>query len=303
MEYYIGIDAGGTSTSFSLIEYNGINDYRIIKNIKMPSIHLLHVPLKDARNILNQGIGKLEKCLPEHNIIDGVSVGMAGYGNDSSMRLKIEAFFSQELVYKYKLFSDAEVALEGALSGKDGILLISGTGAICLSKVNDHIYRSGGWGYMIGDEGSGYWLGKRILQLYSMQVDGRRPKTKLYSLVKSNCNLVNDYDIITFVAKELNNNRTKIASLSYIFTELVNNDDYEANFIIEEMSNDLSDLINVHLQLHPHIKLLTYTGGLISNYERLRESIETKLIKKLKFHKSLYGPEIGAVKIFIKSEN
>ncbi len=50
------------------------------------------------------------------------------------------------------------------LKGKDGILTIGGTGAICLGKKGEVYEYSGGWGHILGDAGSGYWIGLQALK-------------------------------------------------------------------------------------------------------------------------------------------
>lgn len=80
--------------------------------------------------------------------------------------------------------NDALAALLGATRNAPGAILISGTGSICYAhdgKGNFH--RVGGWGHIVGDEGSGYWIGKEALTKVLQMADGRERKTALYDLV------------------------------------------------------------------------------------------------------------------------
>ena len=76
--------------------------------------------------------------------------------------------------------NDALVALEAGAPGRAGVVIISGTGSIAYGR-NDRNEgaRVGGWGHVLGDEGSGYWIGRRALSAVVREVDGRGPRTAL----------------------------------------------------------------------------------------------------------------------------
>lgn len=80
--------------------------------------------------------------------------------------------------------NDCLSALLGATQNKAGILLIAGTGSIVYAHDgNKRIVRSGGWGHRVGDEGSGYWIGKHAIQSVLKMQDGRGERTLLARLV------------------------------------------------------------------------------------------------------------------------
>lgn len=76
--------------------------------------------------------------------------------------------------------------MEGALDGENGIVIIAGTGSIALALKDNIVTRCGGWGSQLGDEGSAYWIAKKMLSIFCQEVDGRLEKTKLYELIKKN---------------------------------------------------------------------------------------------------------------------
>lgn len=78
-------------------------------------------------------------------------------------------------------------------------MVIAGTGSIALSLKNNKLTRCGGWGYQLGDEGSAYWIAKKMFHTFCKETDGRLEKTVLYDLVMKECHLDIDYDIITFM--------------------------------------------------------------------------------------------------------
>ena len=84
------------------------------------------------------------------------------------------------------LYSDAETALAGAHGGGPGILLIAGTGSIAMARADDGtIHSVGGWGFPVGDEGSGAALGLQAMRLTQQAIDGRRVASPLTNAVRS----------------------------------------------------------------------------------------------------------------------
>lgn len=249
---YIGIDGGGTKTKMALFDDAG----RKLKEIIKPSVHVLTQPREICIQILKDGVMELDA-----NFQAKVIAGLAGYGEQKEVRNKIaticrEAFGNRE----FSLYSDVRIAITGALGGGDGIVVVAGTGSIALSSKNNHITRCGGWGYQLGDEGSAYWIAKRMLALYCQQVDGRLEKTQLYYLIKEKCKLENDYDIITFINK-LNHDRTSIASLAKLNGIAAKDNDKYALQIYKEAAYEIAVLIKTLAKNFTSPFKVSYIGG------------------------------------------
>lgn len=77
---------------------------------------------------------------------------------------------------------DALGALVGGLAGREGMVLVAGTGSVCFGRTHDgREALCGNWGPLIGDEGSGYWLGREALRAVARARDGRGATTALVS--------------------------------------------------------------------------------------------------------------------------
>src|SRR5262249_17152423 len=82
------------------------------------------------------------------------------------------------------IVNDALVALEAGAPGEPGVVVISGTGSISYGRnAKGEAARSGGWGYVLGDEGSGYSIGRAAVRAVLREADRRGPKTKLSELL------------------------------------------------------------------------------------------------------------------------
>ena len=289
--YKIGVDGGGTKTSFKL--YNEEGEF-LRQNIK-ESCHLLQVSPEKAVQTLKDGVNELIKDLAD-DVEILIALGLAGYGEDKSLRLEIEKVCERALKdHEYYLFNDVKIALEGALNGEDGILVIAGTGSIALSKKNNHYRRVGGWGYMLGDEGSAYWLAREIFKHYSRQVDGREAKTQLVSLIKETFHLEKDYDLISYYSNELKNDRRKVAQQAILLEKLIALKDPVADQLLDKLASHLSLLINSLAKDFDEETKVSYLGGVFNLGEALFEPLKAKLSKNIRFLQALESPEKGAL--------
>jgi glucosamine kinase len=116
--------------------------------------------LEDVLKALRDG-------LPKSDAPQAVVIGMAGVGRaperQAAMRAARKVFTNGDLF----VITDAELAYRGVFAGgKNGILIISGTGTIALyrSPAGHEFSRTGGWGPLLGDEGSGAWFGREALR-------------------------------------------------------------------------------------------------------------------------------------------
>jgi N-acetylglucosamine kinase-like BadF-type ATPase len=109
--------------------------------------------------------------------------GLAGVGNEDE-RAEVEAALAAAGVAgRVRVTTDGAVALEGALGGGAGVLLIAGTGSVAYARAEDgRVERCGGWGMVVGDEGSGWSLGRAGLAAALRAADGRGPRTRLLDL-------------------------------------------------------------------------------------------------------------------------
>ena len=292
MKYYVGIDGGGTKTAF--LCYSEKNEK--ISEFVLPSCHILQVEKEEAVRTLKSGMKRIhdELDIQEKDEIY-ICAGLAGYGRNQNIRKKIEEVCAESFGnHVFVIKNDAEIALEGALNGNDGILLIAGTGSIALAKKNKEYFRSGGWGYQIGDEGSAFWIAKKLLQAYSMQNDGRMPKTLLSSYLMKACHLYNEYDMIAYVSDVLEGKRDKIAQLAIYAYDLAEQNDPVAISIYEEAALCLWNLIQALQPIFDGKILVSYAGGVWKAKEYILEPLRKLCDNDIEIVKPFHSPAYGA---------
>jgi N-acetylglucosamine kinase-like BadF-type ATPase len=178
MQYVIGIDAGGTKTHGLLADESG----RVIGEATGP-----------GANISTGGELAVEKAL--HQVIDdllagrdlapsAIAVGMAGAERPDDYRVVQVILHRIARGTRTVMTHDALIALVAGAGDGPGVVVIAGTGSIAFGRDRDNrAARAGGWGYILADEGSGYWIGRQALAAVMREFDGRGPATALTPII------------------------------------------------------------------------------------------------------------------------
>jgi len=115
---------------------------------------------------------------------DALVVGAAGAGGAEERDELAAAVLATGVTRRARALPDGEVALNAAFPTSPGVLLNAGTGTIAFTRdAAGRLHRSGGYGWQMGDEGSGYWLGRRALELAGKAYDGRGENSTLLARV------------------------------------------------------------------------------------------------------------------------
>ena len=190
MDFIAGIDGGGTKTTILIGETNG----NVIDKVKLGAFNSNSIKEEGFRALIDEVISVLNKygrCLY-------LTIGAAGVSN-SLMRSICEEKFANANI-PFELVGDHIIALEGAHNGGPGLAVIAGTGSICFGKgENGVIERTGGWGHIIGDEGSAYALGRDIVKYVARDLDGYGKKTVLTTLLAEKFGLSSREEIIKYI--------------------------------------------------------------------------------------------------------
>ena len=177
---YLGIDGGGTKTAFALANDRG----EILRELTLGSSNPNDIGLEAAKEVLRRGITTICEGYPRSSI--SLWAGLAG-GTTSDTAEKLNAFLSHFGFAHVGNGSDAANAVSAALGNADGIAVIMGTGSVAFAKKDENQYRFGGYGYLLGDDGSGFAIGAAVLEAALQQEDGSGEQTALYPLVLSQC--------------------------------------------------------------------------------------------------------------------
>ena len=167
-ERVVGVDAGGTGTRGVLL-VGGALQARFADG---PMNALIHADVVERL-----------ATHARHHRADRIGVGLAGV-RTREQGAALAAALSEAAGVQATVTSDAHAALAGAFADGPGGIVIAGTGSIALaSGSNGRTARAGGHGFLLGDEGGGYWVGRRAVSASLAARDGTGPATRLVELV------------------------------------------------------------------------------------------------------------------------
>ena len=176
----MGIDAGGSTLRLGVFSENleclHLEKFQETAN---PSIIGFE---KVGRLLRSSVIETLQKSSVDPAEVQSIGVGMAGAAQAREwLKNEFVSLFPQSRI---TVALDYEIALIGAHGKRYGIFLLSGTGSsACGINGLGESAHSGGWGYLIGDEGGGYWLGLQTLKSAANAADGFEEKTELFQQI------------------------------------------------------------------------------------------------------------------------
>ena len=178
MFYVLGIDAGGTKTVCHLADEEGT----LIAEARAGGANLQAAGELHVEKVLHD---VMEEAIGDRDIVPvAICLGIAGVDRPEDSALV--RGLMRRIGYKARtlVVNDALVALEAGAPGAPGVVIISGTGSIAYGRnSNNEGARAGGWGHVLGDEGSGYWIGRSALRAVLREADRRGPRTILTPLL------------------------------------------------------------------------------------------------------------------------
>jgi N-acetylglucosamine kinase len=297
MKYLIGMDGGGTKTKCILTD---INLNPIFETVGGASNFLVIGTEKVSETILNL----VNDCISSQKIsiedIDAIVLGTTGGGrrNDAEhLENQISSDSKQKslTINKFRIESDARIALEGAFSGKAGSILIAGTGSIMFGKDEaGEIHRVGGFGRFIGDEGSGYRIGRIGLNAVARYYDGRAKSTKIADLLEQEFSIGSAETLIT----EVYRNNFNIASVAPLVFDAAECGDKIAQRILEDEADELLlHILAMKIKLSVQLLKVALVGSLLTTANYFSYLFNEKVIRRfddVKIKEAEHSPEFGA---------
>ncbi|MDQ5950900.1 MAG: BcrAD BadFG protein [Patescibacteria group bacterium] len=180
---YLGIDGGGTKTE---VICTTENQEIVGKGLSGPT-NLTSTTAGAAAFNLKEAVRQALENAPPDAQVASATMGLAGMDTAQEYEMAYQPFadiLNAFHVQKFRLVHDSMIALENGTTNPNAVVLIAGTGSICVGK-NDknETAKTGGMDYLLTDQGSGYDIGRHVLREAVKSYDGRRTKTMLEKLV------------------------------------------------------------------------------------------------------------------------
>ena len=277
----LGIDAGGTKTVALLADADGT---------------VVGEGRAGGANLQAHGELEVEKVL--HHVIDvamagrstspiSVCLGLAGVDREGDG--EVIRGIMRRLGFRDRtlIVNDALIALvagvplrEGNAAVSQGVVLISGTGSIAYGvNQRGQAARAGGWGTSLGDEGSGYWVGRRALKAVVRGSDGRGPQTRLTALVLAHFALSRPEQLVSEIYDHAQGKRA-IASLGQTVEQARAQGDVVATEIMRQAADELTLAVAsvvARLEMRGEQFPILLSGGMIRRTQWLAAEVTARL--------------------------
>ncbi len=307
MGYIVGVDGGGTKTTAVVTDATGA----VIGLGRGGAGNYQTIGLDNATDAIASAIvGAIQEAASTGGIAPAdldneliVVLGLAGADRPRD-KANLQKALMAKLPAKPRYLvieNDARIALAGATGGKPGVVLIAGTGSIALGiDEQGQTIRCGGWGPILGDEGSGYAMGKAALIAVMRDYDGRGPSTTLKTRILAHLGITSPEELVHLVYQGPLQ-RPEIAKLTELVLEEAANGDEVSQAIVLQGAQELVELITAvvsRLGWQNMPALIAGIGGLMQPGNLLWDRIQTLLAESCPLSRMippLLPPHLGAV--------
>lgn len=293
MSIVIGVDAGGTKTTVLVAD----GDKLIARSAGTGGAIRPGRALQAASRITMA----IRRALTDAGLLHGdvLVVGAAGAGREPERGELRESLRMERLAEKVLVIGDLDIALEAAFGTTPGIVIVSGTGSIAVAR--DHagaIHRRGGYGWQMGDEGSGYAIASSAIHALGKAADGRGPVTSLTDAVLA-AGPSKTFDELVRWSTAVEPG--EIAALAPVVFATAAAGDTVALGIVDAAAAELAALADALLHAFPGKAPVrfAFTGGNLAPDRGLRAPLLARLERhpRLTFNEASFDPAEGALAI------
>ncbi len=257
----VGLDAGGSTTH--LLAEHSPSAEQIER--QGPGANPNRIGVEDAADVL---VGLIEAAIPGGPAVGQLSVcaGVAGAGRSDEQQALTEALHAaverSGRTVRVEVVHDAVVALDAAYDTGSGLVVIAGTGSVVLGRTTDgDLQRTGGWGPVLGDDGSGYALGRAGLRAVAEAFDGGK-ETALQPRVCERFDVEGRDDLLRTVYRD----NVDVAAVAPLVVEAAADGDAVAAALLTSQVGRLTKQVEWLLaRTDAMAPRITLVGGLLQN--------------------------------------
>ena len=282
---FLAIDGGGTKTEVALFGEDG----HIIRHTRTGSTNINAVGEESALKELRSGIDRVLRSERPELVFAGIS-GSSLHRNAEILKSSVQSRLpGVSVVVKPDIFN----VIHSCRGADKCIAVICGTGSCVFAYDGEELKRYGGWGYLFGDVGSGYEIGKEVLRRCFAYDDGILRPSLLTELAEKRIGGRAIDNLHSFYT----GTRDAVAAFAPIAFEAAKGGDKSAQQIIE---NNISDLAELIAAADNGSDTVIVSGGLTGNREVIEPMLKSRLPKNVRLvfptFPQIYGAALAAIK-------
>lgn len=277
----LGIDGGGTKTVAWLACFIPPGPVEIVGRGSAGPANPQAVGFSVAIANLDRAVETAfeDRGSPPRTVAAAV-LALAGSDRPENRRALVGWADGRRLADRFEVVHDALPLLAAGTPAGWGIALISGTGSFAFGRdPAGREARSGGWGFLMGDEGSGYAMAIAGLRAAAKAADGRGPRTQLLDALLRSLSVPRAEALIPAVYA-IAGDRARLAALSSVVSETAETGDPVAQEIFNEAAGELARMaraVAAKLDLAGGPFPLALAGGVLLGSDRLRRNLAEQL--------------------------
>lgn len=276
MAYFVALDGGGTKTECWVAD-----EARVLGQASGPTVKIMNVGETAAterlRGIVREALGAAGV---QGDKVARTCFGLAGISSSEVRRWAEETL--RELVSgEIVIAGDEEIALDAAFHGGPGVLVIAGTGSHVIGRCSDGTRVSaGGWGPVLGDEGSGNWIGLEAIRA-CLRAQDRGVDSCMVREIQHEWGLD---DLGALIAMANRRERPDFAGLTKIVAACASSGDALAQGVLEHAGQELAEQVSLVISKMraggcgaEDAARVAFTGSVLSNIPRVLQAMEERL--------------------------
>ena len=278
MGYFLALDAGGTKTECWLAD-----DERVLAKVSGRTVKLMSVGAEEATTRLRELVQRaaLAADVPL-NAITRTCMGLAGI-KTAGVRAWAEETLGGLVSGEVLIVGDEVIALQAAFGDGPGVLVIAGTGSNIIGRCSDGTRTSaGGWGPVLGDEGSGHWIGLEAIRS-SLRALDRGESTGLLGEI---CSAWEVDGLGGLNAKASRSPRPDFAVLAEVVADCAERGDAVAVSVLQRAGEDLASQVGLVFSKMlaagcppEDVRRVAFTGSVLGRIGRVREAMRAVLLR------------------------
>jgi N-acetylglucosamine kinase-like BadF-type ATPase len=240
----LAVDAGGTKTTAWLVETDDSGSPQVLGRGKSSGGNPLSVGFVEATRAIGDAVAQARSEANRPSALATRAVlSIAGAANEDMQDRVVRWAHETGVCQRVAIVSDFLPVLAAGTRDCCGIAVISGTGSSAFARSADgRTARSGGWGYLLGDEGSGFAIGRAALQLALRELEAGTTSDALTRKVREAFS-ANSVSELTNSVYKCSDSRATIAAIAAIVITAADEGDSDAQLILEASARDLAGIV------------------------------------------------------------
>jgi N-acetylglucosamine kinase-like BadF-type ATPase len=305
-QFLLAVDGGGTNTQALIADLDGT----VLARGLGPSSNLHNVGFEKGfqaiATAIEGALAQVRGTMPAAASAPGAArwrsagiaaacLGLSGVDSSADEAQVSQWLKEQALAPRFAVVNDSELVLAGGTPAGWGVAVISGTGSVCLGRTAEgKSARVGGWGPLLGDEGSGYHIATLALHRATQAADERIEAPALLKAILRHWKLTDPTGLIRHVHDPATTT-ADIAALATVVVDLAGRNDPAALEVVAEAARDLALHIDTIVRLLRLTRPPVALGGGLMLRGALRKTMLAAVKSELGPISTVADPPLGAV--------